>query len=261
MRLTPRLSLMLAATACLAPTATLAEPAPDVAAIPGSRNLEGVWKRKSGGAFGPSAERGGVTYTVYPYTPGFQEDYDRRIDDEIAGNPVQTAGADCLPSGLGRMMTGGGPPVEIFQTEREVVVRKENGGLHRIRLDRGHLPAEDLFPMFYGDSVGHWEGDTLVVDTISLGAQPFLDGRAIYSEEAHIIERYRRVDANTLEVQVTIEDPKAFTRPITATAIHELQPDYEMLEYYCTNERHVQVPGAPQSVIPAAPLADAKGGS
>ncbi|MBC2664027.1 hypothetical protein H7F51_00695 [Novosphingobium flavum] len=243
------------AIAALATAPLAAEPAPDVPAITGNHNLEGVWKRKSGGQFGPTAQRGDVKYTVYPYTPEFQKDYDRRIDDEVAGRPVQTAGADCLPSGLGRMMTGGGPPVEIFQTAREVIVRKENGGLHRIRLYRDHLPTDDLFPMFYGDSVGHWEGDTLVVDTISLGAQPFIDGRAVYSDQAHIVERYRRVDKVTLEVNVTITDPKAFTKPITATALHTLQPDYEMQEYYCTNERHRQGAGADQSVIGVAPAA------
>jgi hypothetical protein len=248
------------ALATLAALPLSAEPAPDVPAITAARNLEGVWKRTSGGAFGPQAERDGVKYTVYPYTPAFQSDYDRRIQDEIDGKPVQTAGADCLPSGLGRMMTGGGPPVEIFQSEREVVVHKENGGLHRIHLTRGHLPPEDLFPMFYGDSVGHWEGNTLVTDTVSLGAQPFIDGRAVYSPDAHVTERYRRIDRTTLEVTVTITDPKAFTKPITATAIHALQPDYEMQEYYCTNERHRQGAGADQSVIGALPASPAAKG-
>ena len=227
-----------------------AETAPGIPAIPASHNLEGVWKLESSTDFGPKAERYGVSYTVYPYRPDFQAAYDKHVLEESQGRPVQTAGSGCLPSGLGRMMTGGGPPLEIMQNQRQVVVYKENGGLHRIHLDRDHLPADEIYPTFYGDAVGRWEGDTLVVDTIGLGAQPYIDARAVYSNDsAHIVERFRRVDTDTLEVQVTITDPKALTRPITATAIHKLQPKYELQEYYCTNERHHQGEGADQSVV------------
>ena len=246
--------------ALLAATGAAAVPLPSQPAIPGPRNLTGVWKLDSGGKFGPQEKRGEVSYTRYPYTPAFQADYDKRIDSEVQGRPVQTAGANCLPSGLGRMMTGGGPPLEILQSAREVIVHKENGGLHRIHLDRGHLPADQIYPTFYGDAVGRWEGDTLVVDAIGLGAQPYLDGRAVYSDAAHIVERFKRVDAETLKVDVTITDQKAFTRPISATAILKLQPTYELQEYYCTNERHRQNGSGDQSVIFTPPAGQSSGG-
>src|SRR5882757_9987334 len=122
---------LLSAMPSLAANAAAA-PAPAEPSIPSGHNLEGVWKLQSSTGFGPKAERDGVTFVAYPYKPEFQAAYDKHILDESQGHPVQTAGADCLPSGLGRMMTGGGPSVEILQNQREVVVYKENGGLHRI---------------------------------------------------------------------------------------------------------------------------------
>ncbi|MBC2666151.1 hypothetical protein H7F51_11540 [Novosphingobium flavum] len=236
------------AASLLTPVRAGAAPAPDVAAIPGNRNLTGSWEMVRQTGFGPKQTREGVTYVVYPYTPEFQKDYEHRIQEEIEGRPVQPAGSTCLPSGLGRMMTVSGV-IEIFQSADQVVAHKENQALMRVFLNRGHLPADELDPTFYGDSVGHWEGDVLVVDTIGLGAQPYIDGRAIYSEQAHIMQRIRRIDEETLEVTITIEDPKAFTRPITSTATHKLLRNYEMGEYYCTNERHRFAPGADQSVV------------
>jgi hypothetical protein len=213
------------------------------------RDFEGVWSLAEGGQYGPQVVREGVRYTVYPYTPEYQAIYDKRIQDEIEGRPFQTAGETCLPSGLGRMLTGGGGPLEVFQTKDKVIILKENGGQHRIYLNRSHLPEDELYPMFYGDSVGHWEGAALVVDTISLGGAPYLDGIASYSDAATIVQRFRRVAWDRLEVQVTVTDPIALTRPITATAIHRLRPDYEMSEYYCTNERHLQQADGTQPVI------------
>lgn len=228
-----------------ASSAASAQPAPAL----DPRDFQGVWTLAEGGQYGPQAVKEGVRYTVYPYTPEYQAIYDKRIQDEIEGRPFQTAGETCLPSGLGRMLTGGGPALEIVQNKDKVIVLKENGGIHRIYLNRGHLPADELYPLFYGDSVGHWEGDTLVVDTISLGGAPYLDGRAPYSNAATIVQRFRRIAPDRLEVQVTVTDPVALTRPITATAIHRLRPDYELAEHYCVNERHRHETDGSQPVV------------
>jgi hypothetical protein len=204
------------------------------------RNFDGVWHLAEGGKFGPVAEKDGVKYVVYPFTQEYQAIYDRRLADAAAGNPYQTAGTACLPSGAIRLLTGGGPPLEIFHTPKKIAILKENGGWSRIYLNRGHLPADELYPMFYGDSIGHWEGNTLVVDTISLGGANNIDGTAPHSDAAHLVQRISRPTFDTLRVEATLEDTKALQHPVTATAILKTIPDEDFTESFCTNERNVR---------------------
>jgi len=208
------------------------------------RNLDGVWhlaqRDPAEKRWGPNAEKNGVRYTVYPYTPKYQAIYDQRLADAAAGNPYQSAGTTCLPSGAIRLLTGGGPPLEIFHTPQKIAIVKENGGWSRIYLNRGHLPADDLYPMFYGDSIGHWEGNTLVVDTISIGGADNIDGTAPHSDAAHLVQRISRPAFDTLRVEGTLEDPKALLHPITAVAILKPLPDDDFTENFCSNERNVR---------------------
>jgi hypothetical protein len=217
---TTMLALALLAASVCGPA--LAQPAYD------PHSLAGIWMQKGGGKFG-----------VYPFTPEYQAIYDKRRAAMRAGNPYQPAGSSCLPRGLVGMLTTGAYPLEIFQTPNEVAVIKENGGVHRIYLNRKHLGPDDLTPLFFGDSVGHWEGDSLVVDTISLGATDNIDGQAPHSDAMHVTEKYHRTGPTTMEVEVTVDDPKALTKPVSTTAMFQLDPTYEMQEYYCVNERNV----------------------
>jgi hypothetical protein len=212
------------------------------------RNFDGVWHLAQGGKFGPVKEKNGVKYVVYPFTPKYQAIYDQRLADAAAGNPYQTAGTTCLPSGAIRLLTGGGPPIEIFHTPTKVAILKQNGGWSRIYLNRGHLPADELYPMFYGDSVGHWEGNTLVVDTISLGGADNIDGTAPHSDAAHLVQRISRPSFDTLQVEATLEDPKALTHPVTATAILKPLRDEDFTEEFCTNERNIRGSDGKQTV-------------
>jgi hypothetical protein len=192
------------------------------------RDLSGVWFQTGGGKFGP-----------YPWTPEYEAIAKQRAAAMAAGHPYQPSGSSCLPRGLVGMMTTGAYPLEIFQTPTRITVAKENGGLHRIYLNRKHLSEDDLSPLFFGDSVAHWEGDVLVVDSISLGATDNIDGQNPHSDAMHVVERYRRTGPKTMKVQVTVDDPKAFTHPISTTAQFTARPDYELQEYYCVNERNV----------------------
>ena len=212
------------------------------------RNFDGVWHLAEGGKFGPMAEKNGVKFVVYPYTPEYQAIYDQRLADAAAGNPYQTAGTTCLPSGAIRLLTGGGPPLEIFHTPTKIAILKENGGWSRIYLNRGHLPADELYPMFYGDSIGHWEGNTLVVDTISLGGANNIDGTAPHSAAAHLVQRISLDSPDRLKVEATLEDPKALTQSVTATAYLKREADEDFTESFCTNERNVRDANGKQTV-------------
>ena len=207
------------------------------AALGDSHDLQGVWMQNGGGKFGP-----------YAFTPEYQKIYDKRRADEVAGKPYQAAGSSCLPRGLVGMLTTGAYPLEILQTAREVAILKENGGAHRIYLNRQHLAKDDLLPMFFGDSIGHWEGDWLVVDSISLGATDNIDGQAPHSDALHVVERFHRISHDHLESIVTVDDAKALMRPVTTRVTYVLQPDYEIQEFYCTNERNFAAPDGSQGV-------------
>jgi hypothetical protein len=242
------LSLGLASAYGQPPAASSTKHPPARAMPTDSRNFDGVWNLAEGGKFGPGAVKDGVKYIVYPYTPEYQAIYEQRLANAAAGNPYQTAGTTCLPSGAIRLLTGGGPPLEIFHTAQKIAILKENGGWSRVYLNRGHLPAEDLYPMFYGDSVGHWEGNTLVVDTISLGGANNIDGTAPHSDAAHLVQRISRPSPDTLRVEATLEDSKALQHPVTTVAILKRLQDSDFTESYCTNERNVRDNSGKQSV-------------
>jgi hypothetical protein len=145
----------------------------------------------------------------------------------------------CLPAGVPRISPF---PYKIVQTPTLVVMLDE-GNIHSYRqffLDgRGH--PKDPDPLWMGDSIARWDGDTLVVDTIGFNDKTWLNGQGLpHSDQLHVIERYRRLDAGHLEIEITLEDPKAFTKPHKFKRTHTLLPTWEIHEYVC-NEFNVDV--------------------
>jgi hypothetical protein len=130
--------------------------------------------------------------------------------------------------------------MEIFQVPGKVLMYQEAGNqLRQIHLDRQH-PKEFDARTYNGDSIGKWEGDTLVVDTIGFNDITWLDHVGLpHSEALHVTERIRRVDHDTLQDDFTIEDPKAYTKPWTAQQIYKLKPGWEIAEYVCDNNKYV----------------------
>jgi len=142
----------------------------------------------------------------------------------------------CLPAGVPRISPF---PQKFVQTPTLVVILDE-GNIHSYRqipLDRGHQP--DPGPLWMGDSVGHWEGDTLVVDTVSFNDKTWLNGQGLpHSDQLHVVERISRPDLGHLQIDITLEDPKAFTKPHTFQRVYTLMPNTDLLEYVC-NEFNV----------------------
>jgi hypothetical protein len=102
--------------------------------------------------------------------------------------------------------------------------------------------VKDAEPRWLGYSTGKWEADTMVVETIGFNDRVWLDGMGHpHSDDLHVTERFQRREAEHLEIQVTIKDPKAYTRPITYTQKLTLLPDEDLLEYFCSeNEKDTQ---------------------
>jgi len=105
----------------------------------------------------------------------------------------------------------------------------------------GREHPKNVDPTWMGDSIGKWEGDTLVVDTVGLTDKSWLDqvGHP-HSDALHVVERIRRVDHGTLQDDFTIDDPKAYTRPWTGQLIFKLRTGWDLMEYIC--EDHMEEP-------------------
>jgi hypothetical protein len=148
--------------------------------------------------------------------------------------------ANCLPQGVPKLNAPPNP-FKIIQTPGLVIILYEAFTLYRqIFTDGRELPA-DPNPTWLGYSVGRWEGDTLVVDSTGFNGKTWLDTIGHPTTDAlHVTERFRRKDYGHMDIQITIDDPKAYTKPWTFTEDPHLTPDTELLEFIC-NENNKDI--------------------
>jgi hypothetical protein len=163
------------------------------------------------------------------YQPAAKQIYDQRKANKGKDDPESI----CLPDGAVRITA---LPSKIVQGPKMIVLLSE-GNTHSYRrffLD-GRAHNLDLDPNTYtGDSTGKWEGDTLVVDTIGFNDKTWLDATGKpHSEDLHVTERFRRPDLGHLNVQLTLDDKTAFTKPYTFDRVFTLAPGWELQEYVC----------------------------
>lgn len=154
----------------------------------------------------------------------------------------------CSPGGLG---FGAPPfplvgllsePIKIVQAPRLTMFLYEAGNLFRqLYTDGRQLPKEFDLPAFNGYSAGHWEGDTLVVETAGFNDKTILDiGGHPHSDALHVTERFRRRDFGHLDYEITFNDAKMYTRPFTVKIPHELLADSDIFETYPENEKDLK---------------------
>ena len=127
---------------------------------------------------------------------------------------------------------------KIVQTPNVVLILQDDLSYRQIFLDGRKLP-QDPNPSWMGYSIGHWDGDALVVESTGFNDRSWLDGTGHpHTEALHLTERFRRSNVGHMDVELTIDDPKAYTKPWTVTIPMELMPDTEILEYVCAeNEK------------------------
>ena len=168
-----------------------------------------------------------------PYQPWAADLVKKRMADNSKDNPD----AHCLPLGIAQM-NAHPYPRKIIQTPTEVVLIYEGSGttVREIYLDGRTLP-KDPEPWWNGYSVGRWEGDTLVVETIGLMDDGWLDVRGSpITSAGKITERFRRVKLGYLELEETIDDPKVYTKPFTAKLYWRLSPETQLIEFVCLDK-------------------------
>jgi hypothetical protein len=170
-----------------------------------------------------------------PYQPWARELWTKRKADKSKQDDPATW---CLPNGVVRVTS---LPYKIVQTPKLVVLLSE-GNTHSFRrffLD-GRTHNLDLEPNSWtGDSIAKWEGDILVVDTIGFNDRTWLDDTGKpHSDELHVVERYRRPEPGLLQVEYTVEDPKALTKPFTFQRTF-VPAGRELEEFFCTDKNHL----------------------
>jgi hypothetical protein len=237
----------------------LSAPAPR--AFKGKPDLSGVWQAEPAPPGEIQGLLGDISYEVVPgddprtfskyvfnlladFKPG-ESPLRREAAAELTRKRTEGLGfndgppSHCLPLGIPGADILSYAPFKFIQAPGVIVMMYEIDNTRRqIYTDGRKLPV-DPQPAWLGYSVGHWEGDTLVVDTAGFNDKSWLDVSGLpHSEALRVQERFRRRDFGHMELQVTIEDPKVFTRPFTIKVTELLLPDSDLLESFCTeNEK------------------------
>jgi hypothetical protein len=188
----------------------------------GKVDLQGVWNPAN-------FSNSGAPFDLQPWAAALlKERRDNLSKDDPEGF--------CLPAGVPRISPF---PQKTIQTPAVLVILEE-GNVHSYRqifLDgRGHSKQDQLW---MGDSIGKWDGDTLVVDTVGFNDKTWLTGQGVpHTDQLHVVERFSRPDLGHLQIDITVEDPGAFTKPHSFQRIYNLMENTDLLEYVC-NEFNV----------------------
>ena len=204
---------------------------------PSAPNISGVWVRRDTAIAGTAGSKEGWQSWPPPLKPQFAEIWRKRVADAAAGTRTDDPVRACLPPGIPRFMTGTNGPLQIVQTPGRVTLYRDGVPVRRVWTDgRAQPAAKDLEEFSNGNAIGRYVGQELVTDVIGIKNQP-IDGTGVpHSPALKVEERFRRIDAKTLQVTVTLTDPVAFTRPMTSVVTYVLHDDplWEPREFICT---------------------------
>src|SRR5580765_8994537 len=195
---------------------------------PGSRSAEN--RRPPAPSIAAFFDLSAVVPGGLPYQPWARELRNQRAAEGAKDNPD----AHCLP--LGNMQLHLHPePRKIIQGRSVIVILYEgNAGVRQIFMDGRPLPSGDPQPWWFGYSTGKWEGDTLVVQTSGFRDGGWLDvNGSPLTDAGKMTEKFRRVNYGTLELELTVDDAKAYTKPFTVKFSQRLMPDDELIEFVC----------------------------
>jgi hypothetical protein len=209
---------------------------------PPGQNLEGVWLIQ-----GDHSVIKTIEGKLPPLSKAAAARYAAAVRARQAGKPVFDTIQTCKPHGFPRILFAA-YPIEILQEPTQVTFIHEIHHMPRmVYLDLALPKLEDMDPNWMGQSAGHWEGDTLVVETQGFNDLTTLDAAGLpHSTEMRVSERLRKLDADTLEDAITIKDPKTYTKSWTTRVTYRRQPGLRLKEYVCTDsnpEAAAKTPG------------------
>jgi len=208
---------------------------PDLTGVYQASTRRGAWDADTPGEVpGVPAQRkpGDVTASARDPIP-FRPEALARARELINRRSVDDPQTYCLPQASPRTTPTALFPMQIVQTPTQVVVLYEYFELFRVIPIDGRGHPDDVEPTFMGDSVGRWEGNTLVVDVVSFKAGGWLAPGFVHSDKLHLTERYTRVDKDQVNYEVTIDDPTVLTKPYTMRTTLMLREGVRLREYSC----------------------------
>jgi hypothetical protein len=222
-----------------------------MAQVPGSKlgdgtvvpDMSGIWERIEGIRFNPTGQ-------MPPFNAEYKHRYDLAMQARARGERVADPTYGCLPQGMPRFMVAS-YPLEILQTKGQVTIIAEwSSQVRRIFTDgRAHPPADEIDITFNGHSIGRWEGQTLVVDTVGIRGDTSFDASPMtHSDQLTVSERIYLRDPKTLVAELIVTDPGAFTAPWKVVRTYRRGgPDARIMEYVCEeNNREIILPGQNQ---------------
>jgi hypothetical protein len=203
-------------------------------------NAKGTWEEANSGlglggtGKDPSAPRVRSSSEAPEGNPApYQPWAAKKVQDEFNQRGFNDPVTRCLPPGVPRIFASALFPIQIVQTPKLVVFLYEYMDLFRIiPLNAKH--PDDIVPSYMGDPVGHWEGNTLVVDVTGFNDKTWLQGTGTFhSEDLHVTERFTRINKDQINYEATLDDPKVFTRPWVIKNTMMLREGTRVQEYVC----------------------------
>jgi hypothetical protein len=192
-------------------------------------DFTGVWELEWRSFNGSSA----VGETPPKLTPEYAARLAKFEAAQKRGEQLQADTANCVPPGMPAIMTQPFPIEFLFTPGKVTIAIEAYSQMRRIFLD-GRPQSSDPELTFQGHSVGHWEGDTLVVDTVGILPSTKIAPGIEHSDQLRIEERIRLVSGDKLEIRNTLRDPKALVEPLTIVRTYKRQRDWDIKEYVCT---------------------------
>ena len=210
-------------------------------------DISGSWERARDASI-PAAPQAPLKAQ---YLKEFQARAQAVREANAKGQPIAERVVMCLPDGMPGMLSG--PfPMEVLQSKGQVtMIQEAYTQVRRILLDRPQKAIDDVEPGFYGYSTGHWDGGTLIADTVGV-REDIRYQNVPHSKDMHIKERISLGANGLMRDEITIEDPAILEKPWTFTFGYRRMADYQLLEYVCEDNReYADANGVQQIRIPA----------
>ena len=211
----------------------------------------GIWTREGGTRFDPAVPN--YQPTTAKLTPAYQAKFAKKLADQKQGLEWDSL-SYCLPAGFPRFVTE--PFLREFIVRPEAVwwITEQQSEVRRIYTDgRGHVPEDEAYPLWEGDSVGFWAGDTLVVHTINNKEGQYNRGQPDYSDKVSVVEKIRKVSANAIEDDITVYDPLSLMEPwhVVNRFVRVTTPNLRINMWSCEENNNVikAADGATQFIL------------
>jgi hypothetical protein len=227
----------------------------------------GIWTRSTEPVFKFDPAQPSVRQTTAQLTPEYAQRHKEKLERVAKGiewDPI----SNCIPPGHPRWLTTPFLREFALRPDQTLLINEMLADTRRIYTDgRGHTPDDEAYPLWNGDSIGFWDGDSLVIHTTQLMSGQYQRQQPDYSDQVETVERWRKTDDNTIEADVTIYDPPALVKPwhVVQRYVRVTTPGLRIRSWVCEENANNQViqtkDGATQHVLPgpgAGPTANNK---